>query len=464
MSKRTSASQTAAGAVKKARGSRRRIDFARETSPSPPQFYTEVATAPFMDNDIFNQLSDALDGMDESVFATTQFREGYEQLVVDLTRDDVDNRAFLVGDAVPGPADALAVGEPSVAAASATTPAADAGAPAVAAYAPTPAAATAAAPVVAASAATPAAATAADPSVDAASATTPADAGAPAVAASAPAPAAATAASAGSDDDVLDVDGLMNSSEDAILLQTNTFSGVIESPREVNVREFSLQMDKKRRIRMGIDLESFETFFHLTGEYVSPRYAYLALSRKEVYDLLEPVNFNRVSKEFTKPYYRYDSFMIGSLHFSFIKLRQFEKPCVRITRNYATQIEKKITLSEYAWSQFGRSKYLIEITFRLMKDSSSFIESYFKQFVKECLDYLREHKHSASSLMTMNLQMRSCIIRAAMRSTSSELVDLYSQIKSLTPSCYLPCIREEFLTFHVGYLTSVLFDRLKKCM
>ena len=38
-------------------------------SPSPPQFYTvytEVVTSLFRANDVFNQLSDALDGMEES--------------------------------------------------------------------------------------------------------------------------------------------------------------------------------------------------------------------------------------------------------------------------------------------------------------------------------------------------------------------------------------------------------------
>ena len=93
-------------------------------------------------------------------------------------------------------------------------------------------------------------------------------------AASAPTPAEATTTatpSAGSIDEVLDVAALMDSAEDAILLQTKTFSRVIESPREVNAREFSLQVNKKRRIRMGIDLESNiqKTFSSTTLHYYS---------------------------------------------------------------------------------------------------------------------------------------------------------------------------------------------------
>ena len=165
-------------------------------------------------------------------------------------------------------------------------------------------------------------------------------------------------------DEVLDAAALMDSAADAILLQTNTVSGVIEFPREVNAREFSLQLDKNCRIRMRLNLKSYETFFHLTGEYVSPRYAYLALSHKEVYDLLEPV-----SKEFTKGLYRYESFMIGSLHFSFIKLQRFDKPRLRIARNYATQADKRITLKqiclESAWSLqiFNRYYFALEEAF-----------------------------------------------------------------------------------------------------
>ena len=36
------------------------------------------------------------------------------------------------------------------------------------------------------------------------------------------------------------------------------------------------------RVRMGIKLESYETFFHLTGEYISPRYAYLPLVKRSM--------------------------------------------------------------------------------------------------------------------------------------------------------------------------------------